>query len=109
MKRKSVQFPSGDIILSTLEADSAYELSEDTKNELGWSPEEVKDNTQDRKNLVKQFVAGAADSSDDEADHSEVEKKVVELYKSYTSMSVSQVLRSKANKQFLSDVGSSDG
>mmetsp|Transcript_83610 Transcript_83610/g.125381 ORF Transcript_83610/g.125381 Transcript_83610/m.125381 type:complete len:216 (-) Transcript_83610:151-798(-) len=107
-KRKSVQFPSGDS-LSTLEADAAYELSEDIKNELWWSPEEVKDSNRERKSLVKQFVAGAAQSDDGEGDHSEVEKKIVELYKSCSSMSVSQVLRSKSNKQFLSEVASSDG
>jgi hypothetical protein len=95
--KKSVQFAATDDSVSTakyIESPSSFELSDDVKKELWWTREEISDNSNDRKDLVEQFVAKKQDK----------DKRFVELCRSCASMNVSQVLRSKVNKQLLSDM-----
>jgi hypothetical protein len=104
MKRsKSVQFAAQEAFSTTKLIESADDFSLDTRRELWWTSEELKEFSKERKDLVKQFVADQQEQRQQE-DDATVDKKIAALYKHCSSLNVSQVLRSKANKQLLVDM-----
>jgi hypothetical protein len=99
---KRVQFGAENEYYSTKETliEPVYELCDEIKTNLWWSPEEQEENGKERKNLLKQFVAFQEDDAD---------TSFTALHTNCASMNFSQVMRSKATKQYLVDVANTDG
>ena len=112
-ENKSVRFPPEEQISSTILIESSNELQLDMKNELWWTTDEQRESSNERKDLIKQFVKEKLELQQNQQKQEQngetVDKKLSTLYKDCCCMNVTQVLRSKANKQLLMEIADMRG
>jgi hypothetical protein len=107
---KAVRFAAHESFSTTTLIECADDFSNETRRELWWTPQELKSHSDERKAFVKKFVADQDQKQqDDDGQNDSVDKKVAALYKQCSSFNVSQLLRYKANKQFVVDMASVRG